>query len=128
MCLDRPGDTEVPRAISEEIVKIHARSYGSHPAGTKVAWNEDILVCVLEGDFTAPERALIEAGRFDRVRGDRTAMREALEPTLRALVETLTGLPVDVYMGEVNQQGDAFETFVLGGHDRPPAAPGLAAV
>jgi uncharacterized protein YbcI len=105
-------------AISEEVAEVHARSFGRRPVEVKTLWHEEFVVCVLEGVFTDPERALVDAGRFDRVRGDRQSLRDVLEPTLRALVETLTEQSVRAYMSEISPDDVAFESFVLG----PPNA------
>lgn len=101
-------------AISDEVIAVYGRTFGRAPAGAETIWEEDILVCVLEGIFTPPELTLVEAGRFDQVRADRQALRDALEPTFRALVETLIKLPVRAYMTELTADDAAFEAFVLG--------------
>jgi uncharacterized protein YbcI len=100
--------------LSREVLRIHSRTYGCHPTSATTTWDEGVIVCLLEGVLTTSERRLIEHGRFDRVRGDRLALREALEPTFRALVETLTGVPMRAYMTDVNPDDVAFEVFVLG--------------
>jgi uncharacterized protein YbcI len=106
--------SEATAAISREVVRIHARSFGHTPSRSETVWHDDVLVCTLEGVLTEPERALVGIGRFDRVRGDRLALHEALEPTYRALIETLTGRPVRSYMSDVNVEDLAFEVFMLG--------------
>jgi uncharacterized protein YbcI len=110
---DRPNREEILTAISDGVVRVHSLHAGAAPAGARVAWDDDWVVCMLEGALTEPERTLVAAGRFDRVRADRQALRVALEPTLRALVETLTGRPVRAYLSEVSTDGGCFEAFVL---------------
>jgi uncharacterized protein YbcI len=100
-------------AISGEIAEVHTRIFGQTPGNARTVIAEDFIVCVLERVFTAPERTLIAAGRFDRVRSDRQAARGALEPTFVALVETLTRRPVRAYMTEISPEDAAFEAFVL---------------
>jgi uncharacterized protein YbcI len=109
-------------AISAEIVVVHARNFGRTPTRARTVWEDDVVICVLERVFTVPERALVEAGRFDRVRADREALRGAMEPTLRALVETLTRHPVRAYMTEISEDDAAFEAFVLGAAGADPTA------
>jgi uncharacterized protein YbcI len=101
-------------AISNEIARVHRRSSGRLPGSARTVWTEDFVVCVLEGVLTEPELRLAREGRFDRVRGDRLALRPALEPPLRALVETLTGRPVRAYLAEVSAEDIAFDAFILG--------------
>jgi uncharacterized protein YbcI len=100
-------------ALSREVLRIHARTYGCSPTRATLTWDEGAIVCMVEGVLTIPERGLIESGRFDRVRSDRLALRDALEPTYRALVETLTGRRMRAYITDVNAEDVAFEVFVL---------------
>jgi uncharacterized protein YbcI len=105
---------EILAGIADELVRAHARSCGSAPGWVRISWDENFLVCVLERVLTTPERALIAAGRFDRVRADREALREALEPSLRALVEARTGRAVQAYLTAVGTDDIGFEAFMLG--------------
>jgi uncharacterized protein YbcI len=114
MVLDRQNRDEILAGIADELVRVHARCCGSTPAWVSTSWDEDLVVCVLERVLTEPEWALIAAGRFDRVRSDREALREALEPSLRALVEARTGRAVQEYQAAVSADGIGFEAFVLG--------------
>jgi uncharacterized protein YbcI len=101
-------------ALSREVLRIHARTFGCSPTKAATTWDEGVIVCQLEGVLTTPERVLVLGGRFDRVRSDRLALREALEPSYRALVETLTGRPLRAYITDINADEIAFEVFVLG--------------
>jgi hypothetical protein len=47
------------------------------------------------------------------VRAERLGRRQAAEPPLRALVESVTARPVRAYMSEIGPEGPALETFVL---------------
>jgi uncharacterized protein YbcI len=100
-------------AISREVVRTHARHFGSNPKSAEVSWQEDFLVCLLEGALTETEVLLIGRGGFDRVQADRRALHDVLEPTYKTLVETLTGYAVCAYMSEVDPQGLAVEAFIL---------------
>jgi uncharacterized protein YbcI len=101
-------------AISTEIPRIEHRHHGRAPKATRTIWHDDVLVCVLDGVFTEAEQGLVAAGEFERVRRKRLERRDGLEPTYRALVETLTGRPVRAYMTEVAPEDVAFEAFMLG--------------
>lgn len=103
-------------AISREVLRTHAHHFGSSPTSAEVTWQEDFLVCLLEDALTETEVRLVGRGGFDRVREDRRALHDVLEPTYKALVETLTGRAVCVYMSEVDPRGLAVEAFIL---DRP---------
>jgi uncharacterized protein YbcI len=100
--------------LEVEVVAIHGRFSGRIPSAAKVTWEEDFVVCVLEGVLTEPELALLAAGHFERVRADRQAFRAAVEPALRASVESLTGRPVRAYLTEVGPDDVGFDAFILG--------------
>jgi uncharacterized protein YbcI len=111
--LDPHWEEEVIAAISREVARIHARNFGSCPERPEVTWQDDFLVCMLDDALTEAEWRLVDQGRFDRVRADRRALHDVLEPTYKALVETLTGRGVRAYMSEVDAKGVAFEAFIL---------------
>lgn len=111
--LEPHWEEEAIAAISREVIRIHARNFGSNPSNAEVTWQDDFLICMLEDALTEAERRLVDRGRFDRVRADRRALHEVLAPTYKALVETLTGRTVRAYMSEVDVKGAAFEAFVL---------------
>jgi uncharacterized protein YbcI len=104
---------EILAGIADELVRVHARRCGSAPLQVRAAWEGDSIVCVLERVLTDPERGLIAAGRLDRVRSDREALRKALEPSLRALVEAETGRAVQAYLTAVGADGVGVEAFFL---------------
>jgi uncharacterized protein YbcI len=111
--LDTHWEEEAVAAISREVVRVHADHFGNNPTSAETTWHDDFLVCMVEDALTEGEWLLIEGGRFDRVRGDRRALHDVLEPTYKALVETLTGRAVRAYMSEIDAQGVAVEAFIL---------------
>lgn len=100
-------------AISLEIVEIHSRGHGRAPDAAQTVWNDDVVVCVLDGVLTESERMLVENGRFEWMRAERLARHEPLAPSLRALAESVTRRPVRAYMTEVGPEDVAFEVFIL---------------
>jgi uncharacterized protein YbcI len=100
-------------SISREIGQIHARGHGRTPAAAKTVWNEDVVVCVLDGVLTDSEREQVEGGRFEWMRAERLARHEPLAPTFRVAIETLTRRPVRAHMTEVGPEDVAFEVFIL---------------
>jgi uncharacterized protein YbcI len=103
----------VLETISREIGDSHARGHGRPPTSAMTVWHEDVVVCVLEGVFTAAEREAVESGRFEWMRAERLARHEPLAPSLRALIQTATRRPVRAYMNEIGPEDVAFEVFVL---------------
>jgi uncharacterized protein YbcI len=110
---DSRWEDEATAAISREVARIHTAQFGSRLANVETTWQDDFLICMLEDALTEAELTLIEGGRFDRVRSDRRALHDVLEPTYRALVETLTGHSVRAYLSEIDAKGVAFEAFIL---------------
>jgi uncharacterized protein YbcI len=100
-------------AISREIGEIHARGHGHAPVAARTVWNDDVVVCVLDGVLTEDELKLVEGGRFEWMRAERLARHESLTSSFRALVEALTERPVRAYMTEVGPEDVAFEVFIL---------------
>src|ERR1700761_9760091 len=88
---DGHWEEEAIAALSREVIRIHARKFGSCASNAETTWDDDFVICMLEGALTDAELKLIEGGRFDRVRADRRSLHDVLEPTYKALVETLTG-------------------------------------
>lgn len=111
--IDPPTSPATLDAISEEIGQIHARGHGQAPSATKTIWNEDVVVCVLDGVLTEGERELVANGRYEWMRAERLARHESLTPSFRAAIETLTGRAVRAYMTEVGPEDVAFEVFIL---------------
>jgi uncharacterized protein YbcI len=109
---DQQNRDEILAGIADELVRVHACCCGSAPSCVRTSWDKHLVACVLEGVLTKPERALIAAGRFDRVRADREALREALAPSLRALVEVETGRSVRAYLTAVDIDDIGVEVFV----------------
>jgi uncharacterized protein YbcI len=100
-------------SISRQIAAAHTRAHGHPPRAARGVWDEDVVVCVLDGVLTEAERGLVERGRHESMRAERLARHEPLAPALRRLVERLTGRPVRAYMTEVGPEGVASEVFIL---------------
>lgn len=100
-------------AISLEIAEIYSRGHGRAPDFARTIWNDEVVVCVLDGVLTEGERELVESGRFEWMRAERLARHESLAPGLRALAESMTRRPVRAHMTEVGPEDVAFEVFIL---------------
>jgi uncharacterized protein YbcI len=115
---DDGQETAIPAAarISRDIVRIHARLCDRGPTEAKTIWHDEIVTCVLRDVFTKAERVLIDGDHFDLVRAHRTASHDQVEPLLCRAVEMATGHYVDVFLGQVAEEGVAAMVFVLGEH------------
>jgi uncharacterized protein YbcI len=111
----RSGEAE----ISREIVRIHAHYYGRGPTKSKTYLNDEVVLCVLGEIYTRSEAMLIEAGRFEEVRANRTAFQDTVEPIMRAAVERITGRTIESFLSQASPDGRACEIFILAGPDDP---------
>jgi uncharacterized protein YbcI len=130
---EQPGGPAVPEvegdrasgslvaAISRDIVRIHAQFYGRGPTRAKTVWRDEVVVCVLEDVFTRAEKVLVDGGRFEDVRANRTAFQDATRPLFLAAVETATGRRVKSFLSQVSEDGAASEVFILEGRTEAPA-------
>jgi uncharacterized protein YbcI len=101
-------------AISNGIVSLHREHYGRGATKARTVQHERYVTCFLEDIFTAAERTLVDAGRFDTVRETRTVFQDTMRPRFVAIVEQLTGRRVEAFMSQIHADPDfALEAFVL---------------
>ncbi|HEU4977003.1 MAG TPA: Na-translocating system protein MpsC family protein [Baekduia sp.] len=94
-----PGSTAEPRAelseISAGVARLFAERLGRGPRKTRALWADgDVIVVLLEIDFTRAEQTLRGAGREADVVIARRMLQELLEPELVAIVQAATGRTV----------------------------------
>jgi uncharacterized protein YbcI len=102
-------------AISNVVVRVHARAYGKGPtrASTHVRDGQYVL-CLLRDPFTKGEKTLIAAGRADAVHEQRRAFHQTVEASLREAVENLTGYSVVGFVPGVSVESDLItHLFIL---------------
>jgi uncharacterized protein YbcI len=105
---------EVLTQISDGMVRILKETYGSGPSQTKTTYEDDLVLCVLRGEFTKVERTLTERGRSEVVSQFRQAFQNVMEPDFISLVETATGRKVVAFMSGNSEDPDMLgEIFVL---------------
>jgi uncharacterized protein YbcI len=112
---------EIDARISEEIVRVYLDFHGRGPSRARTRRHEDLVICVLDDVFGPAEQTLVEAGHFERVRSNRLALHERIEPLLRATVEAATGAEVLACIGQVAANGLAVEVFLIA--SAPPPEP-----
>ena len=111
-------------AISNAVVRVHARAYGKGPtrANTHLRDGQYVL-CLLRDPFTTGEKTLIAAGRADAVHEHRRAFHQTVEVPLREAVENLTGCSVVGFVPGISVESDLItQLFIL----KPPRANGSA--
>jgi uncharacterized protein YbcI len=113
---DPPAHTETSEraAISNAVVRIHARHYGRGPTKIRTHMHDDFALVVLEDILTPAERTLARAGRFDHVLNMRQAFQETLETEFKGTVEEITGRRVRAFVSQVSMDPElAIELFLF---------------
>jgi uncharacterized protein YbcI len=105
---------EVLSAISDGLVALLKEYYGRGPTQAKTYYEDDIVVCLLRGGFTAVEQTLLEGGRGTAVIEQRMAFQDVMRQRFEAVVEHATGRRVIGFMSGNQQHPDMIcEVFVL---------------
>ena len=101
-------------AISNAIVRIHARSYGRGPTKARTVMGEDYAMCILENIYTPAERTLIAAGKGAQVTEIRSSFQEVAGHEFVQAVEEVTGRRVRAFLSQVHHDPDvAIEVFLF---------------
>jgi uncharacterized protein YbcI len=96
------------------MVQAYKDCYGKGPTKARTTYDEDLVVCVLEGGFQEGERTLRNAGRGDVVSGHREAFQDVLRERFIGIVEELTGRTVKAFISGVDLETEiSAEVFVL---------------
>ena len=111
-------------AISNAIVGLHRDHYGRGATRTRTVMGSDYVIVFLEDVYTPVEKTLIESGRFDAVKGMRSAFQDSMREKFSEAVEQLVGRKVIGFLSQVHVDPDlSVETFILepGNNGEPPA-------
>jgi uncharacterized protein YbcI len=120
MSLDGPPDSKglpdhdaLASTISDEIVQIHAHSYGSAGSASSFVL-EDLVVSLIEIELLPSEEVVVEAGHPELVKSVRNGFEHAIEASFKAVVERATGRRVVRFMSETHVDPPfTVELFVL---------------
>ncbi len=111
---ERAVHGEALTAISDGLVGLLKEYYGKGPSQAKTYYEDDIVVCVLRGGFTAVEQTLLEGGRGAAVIEQRMAFQDVMRQRFEAVVEHATGRRVIGFMSGNQQHPDMIcEVFIL---------------
>jgi len=78
--------------ISNETVQLYKQSFGRGPTKVRAMFADaDTIVILLEDALTAGERTLLDAGADEQLREFRQVIQNAIEPSLRSIVERTLG-------------------------------------
>ena len=108
------GDEQLTSAISAEMVRLYAESYGHHRTTATTYINDNVVVCVLESILSKPELRLVKDGDSAKVLDGRVAFQEGAKDEFTTAVEALTQRRVVAFLS-ANQTdpGVACELFFL---------------
>jgi len=109
--------------ISDGIVRLLKAHYGKGPTHAKTYYQDDLVVCLLRGGFTAVEETLLDAGRVSAVITQRIEFQEVMRERFADVVEGATGRRVIGFMsGNQHEPAMLSELFVLAprGQDDEP--------
>jgi uncharacterized protein YbcI len=106
---------EVLAAITREMVRIKADSYGKGATEAKSYQCDNFLFCVLKGGMTQVERTLLRHDDPDLVRQVRLRFQALEGHSFKEAVERISGRKVLTYESQVLFDPDySVEIFVLG--------------
>ena len=107
-----PGDRRAD--ISNAITTSMRRFYGKGPERARTYFNDDNVVCVLEGGLTTAEETLLSAGLEQTIRRYREQFQEVVAAELMRAVAEATGRDVLTYHSQMLfRPTRIFEIFVL---------------
>jgi uncharacterized protein YbcI len=88
--------------------------YGRGPTRAKSYYEDDLVVCLLRGDFTRVEQTLLAGGRGSSVIQQRMEFQELMRERFTAVIEEATGRNVIGFMSGNQQHPDMMcEVFIL---------------
>jgi uncharacterized protein YbcI len=100
--------------ISRSVVRLHKELSGRGPTKARTYISDDLVVCVLRGGFTTPDRTLLKHGKADMVVRQRQALAGALRQPLIDMVERLVGRRVIGFTSGLQPEGEiSTEVFLL---------------
>jgi uncharacterized protein YbcI len=108
---------ELNAAIARGTVRLQSQYVGRGPTKARVFYHGKVLVVLVEGTLTRPERNLAANGRADVVGQVRRAYEDAMRAEVVAMIEDLTGCKVEALMSDTIVEPDmGARVFVM---DRP---------
>ena len=100
--------------ISRRIVQLHKEFYGKGPTKAKTYYHDDLVVVLMRGGFTRVEETLLQSGRGDSVKQQRSDFQQVMRAPFVQVIEEETGRKVAAFMSSSHQHPDMLaEVFVL---------------
>ena len=100
--------------ISNEVVRLFRTQGGKGPTRCKTYFDDDLIIVLLRGGFTAADHTMFEAGKWLNVREAKQLFQDAIQVQLTDIVERVTGREVLAFMSASHQQPDLLiEAFLI---------------
>jgi uncharacterized protein YbcI len=108
------GDSKT-LAVSNAMVRLHKTQFGRGPTRSRAFFaGRDVLVCVLENVLLPAEEKLIEMGKAEQVRDQRTALQVGTEDDFVGSVEQIVGRNVRSFVSALDAKANIiFEVFMF---------------
>jgi uncharacterized protein YbcI len=94
------------RVLTRRMVQLHKEFYGRGPTRAKAHLQDDSIMVLMRGGFTAAEETLLRAGRGDSVARQRRDFQAAMRERFTEMVEEVTGRKVVAFMNSTHQDPD----------------------
>ena len=118
------GTGQAMAAISTGLVRLHKRCYGKGPTKAKARLADDVVICLMEGGFTAAEETLLAQGKVEPVYNARQGFKRLMEDEFKGVVERTLKRRVVAYMSQVHRDPQVLaEIFLLGPEGDAPDSP-----
>jgi uncharacterized protein YbcI len=108
------GDSKT-LAVSNAMVRLHKTQFGRGPTRSRAFFaGREVLVCVLENVLLPAEEKLIEMGKAEQVRDQRTALQVGTEEEFVTTIEQLVGRKVRSFVSALDAKENViFEVFMF---------------
>jgi uncharacterized protein YbcI len=108
-----PSSDSDLQALTGEIAQIYKAHYGRGPTKLSAKLLGDALVFILEDVNSAPQAALLEAGRVDLAQAVHDGLHHAMADAMQQAVERLTDRIVRAFIPGSNAAADASTVVFL---------------
>jgi uncharacterized protein YbcI len=97
------------------MVRLHKTQFGRGPTRSRAFFaGREVLVCVLENVLLPAEEKLIEMGKAEQVRDQRTALQVGTEEEFVTTIEQLVGRKVRSFVSALDAKENViFEVFMF---------------
>lgn len=90
-----PTRGQLERSLSQQIQALYRSQLGHQPGKITCQLFDEKLAIVVEQSITQPEQLLVQEGQMSLVEQVHADLEEALQPQLRALIESILGVGVN---------------------------------